>query len=117
MTKRAVGDIGEEIAAEYLISRGFHIVDRNVVRHRVEADILAREGKTWVIVEVKTKYGHEYGLPQEMVGPHKQQQLRRFANSLISEHGEIAVRIDVVAVTLARGEEPQIEHLVNVVEG
>lgn len=117
MTKRAVGDVGEEIAADYLQKQGLKIIDRNVMRHGVEADIVARDGRCWVIAEVKTKYGHDYGLPQEMVGPRKRGQLRRFARSLLAEHGDIPIRIDVVAVTMSQGEKPVIEHLVNVVEG
>lgn len=115
MTKRAVGDVGEKIAVEYLRQKGYKIIDTNVVRDSVEADIVAKDGKTLVIVEVKTKHGLAYGLPQEMVGMHKQGQLRRFVHSWIAEHGECEIRIDVIAVMLT--DPPRIEHLVNVVEG
>ncbi len=115
MTKRAVGDTGEDIAAEFLERQGLTILDRNVVRHGVEADILAKQGKTWVIVEVKSKHGAAYGRPQEMVGPQKQRQLRRFAHSLLAEKGDVLLRIDVIAVDLSANP-PHIEHLVNVVE-
>ncbi len=115
MSKQAVGQHGEELAAQFLISRGFKIIGRNVKQDGVEADIVAQDGKTMVIVEVKTKRGLEYGLPQEMVGWHKQQQLRKLARGF-SSRGFKNIRIDIVAVTLGQSE-PKIEHLVNVVEG
>jgi len=115
MTKRAVGTGGEDIAEAFLRKRGLKVIGRNIIRHGVEADILAKDGRVWVVIEVKTKFGTDFGLPQEMVGYHKQRQLKRFAQSLISEHGDIPIRIDVVAVTLGQAE-PRIEYLQNVVE-
>lgn len=114
MTKE-IGAAGEAIATQFLLQAGFKILGRNVVRVGVEADILAQHGKTTVVVEVKTKTHLDYGLPQEMVGYHKQKRLRRFAESLLAENPRQAVRVDVVAVTLTDGE-PVIEHLENVVE-
>ena len=116
MTNRITGQRGEEIAAQWLLDHGFEIIARNVVKAGVEADIVAKEADEYVVVEVKTKHSHAYGLPQEMVGWHKQQQLRRFVGALQAGMGEIAVRVDVVAVTII-GEEVSVEHLRNVVEG
>ncbi len=115
MSRQNIGQSGEDIAESYLKRRGLRIIGRNIKRAGVEADILARDGKTMVVVEVKTKTSHDFGLPQEMVGPRKQRQLRRFARSLLAEHGLIAIRVDVVAVTMGGGE-PEVEHLINVVE-
>ncbi|MFA6082509.1 MAG: YraN family protein [Patescibacteria group bacterium] len=114
MENKQVGRIGEDIATDFLRKLHFKIIGRNVIRAGVEADILAEDGKCVVIVEVKTKTSDEYGLPQEMVGPAKQHQLIRFAKSYLSEYGEVAIRIDVVAVTLTN-DEPVIEHLKNCV--
>lgn len=115
MTKQSTGREGEEAAALYLMSQGYTIIDRNVKQYGVEADILAKQGRTWVIVEVKTKHALDFGLPQEMVGPRKQGQLRRFARGLLADHGEIPVRVDVIAVRLDQ-EPPHLEHLQSVVE-
>ncbi len=115
MSNALVGATGENLAAEYLQAQGFVILARNVVQSGVEADIIARDGETIVVVEVKTKHNHYYGLPQEMVGFKKQKQLRRFANILLAKHPTMPVRIDVVAVTLR--DIPQFEHIMNAVEG
>ena len=52
--KRAIGDIGEEVACKYLISRGFTIVDRNYLRPWGEIDIVAKNKELLVFVEVKS---------------------------------------------------------------
>lgn len=115
MDKLGIGPEGEEIASLFLKNKGWKILGRNVKYSGVEADIVAKDGKTIVIVEVKTKYSADYGAPQEMVGPNKQRQLKRFAHSWLSKYGECAIRIDVIAVKINRGE-PEIEHIINAVE-
>ena len=68
----------------------------------MEVDLIARRARVVVFVEVKAKLGERYGDPAEMVGPAKQERLRRAAEAWLAEHPEAAeceVRFDVVAVT------------------
>jgi len=116
MTKQSVGKLGEELATQYLESRGIHVFERNVKLGGVEADILAKDGKETVVVEVKTKSSSAFGLPQEMVGYYKQRQLRKFVRYWLAINGEGPIRVDVIAITLTEPE-PTVEHLKNVVEG
>jgi putative endonuclease len=53
-TTKEIGNLGEELAAEYLKRHGMHIKDRNVLRKTGEIDIVALEGETLHFVEVKT---------------------------------------------------------------
>jgi len=53
-TTKEVGDLGEQIAVEYLKRHGMRIQDRNVLRKTGELDIVAEEGDTLHFVEVKT---------------------------------------------------------------
>ncbi|MBU6323642.1 YraN family protein [Patescibacteria group bacterium] len=53
-SKKEIGALGEEVACEYLKRHGFRIVDRNVARKTGELDIVASEGETLHIVEVKS---------------------------------------------------------------
>jgi putative endonuclease len=55
--------LGENIAAEYLRRRGMRVVDRNIARKTGELDLIAREGDTLHMVEVKTVLADEF--PQE----------------------------------------------------
>lgn len=115
MSNRVVGANGEDIAVEYLRGIGYKIISRNDVSYGVEADIVAKDGKQVVIVEVKTKSGIGFGLPQEMVTPHKQGQLIRYAKGYIAEKGWMDIRIDVIAI-INNARRLKIEHLRNVIE-
>ncbi|MDP1761358.1 MAG: YraN family protein, partial [Deltaproteobacteria bacterium] len=88
--------------------------ERNYVTPLGEIDLIARQGKVLVVVEVKTRRGSSFGAPQEAVTPTKQGRLRRLADYYLKQKGLTGtpVRFDVVAVTLA-GDEPQVEIIPN----
>ena len=76
-----------------------------------EIDIVAREGSTTVIVEVKTRGGAGFGHPLEAITPRKLARLRRLAGAWCAAHGPVrALRIDAVAVVAGR-EGITIEHV------
>ena len=95
------GDVGEEIAADFLERLGYTIVDRNYEVGRVgEIDIVARDGEVLVICEVKSRSNDRHGDPEYAVTPWKQKQLRYLAKAYLYQHGidEQEVRFDVVAI-------------------
>lgn len=53
--RRALGQLGEDLAAEHLRRLGFVIVDRNVRTRHGEIDAIAFDGRTLAFVEVKTR--------------------------------------------------------------
>ncbi|WP_418277309.1 YraN family protein [Isoptericola jiangsuensis] len=114
--KDAVGRYGERLAERYLAAQGLEVLDRNWRGDTGEVDLVARQGRTLVVVEVKTRRGTGYGHPAEAVTPAKLRRLRRLAGQWLHEHpGSWAeVRIDVVAVVLPRSGAAQVEHLVGV---
>lgn len=59
-SRKEIGNLGEAVAAEYLRRRGMRIVDRNVSRKTGELDLIAREGDTLHMVEVKTVLADEF---------------------------------------------------------
>jgi putative endonuclease len=109
----AVGALGENLAAQFLVDAGYEVIERNWRGMRGELDLVARWGDEIVVVEVKTRSGPGYGHPAEAVTPHKLARLRRLAGQWLSEHptGAASVRIDVVAVLLSRVGPARIEHL------
>ena len=112
--RRQLGAHGEDLAAAALKQQGYKILERNYVTPLGEIDLIARQGKTLVIVEVKTRTGSRFGDPQEAVHRGKQAKLRRLADYYLKAKRltDAPVRFDVVAVTLA-GEEPQVEIIQN----
>lgn len=102
MHGHAVGILGEEIAARFLMLQDCHIVQRNVRVAQVEIDILAREAECLVLVEVKLRGG---GLQRarESLGAVQEQRLLRAARTLLSRvPWAETVRLDVVAIDLDR---------------
>lgn len=114
--KDAVGRYGEDVAVATLSAAGWQIIARNWRAAQGEIDVIARDGQTLVVVEVKTRSGTQFGHPAEAVTGTKLARLRRLTAQWLSEQDEWFgdVRIDVVAVVLRHAGQPQIEHLVGV---
>lgn len=93
------GKWGEEEALRFLRSKGFEILDLNWKFLHLEIDIVAREGKELVIVEVKTRGTDAFGEPEVFVNKTKQKKLIRAAN-LYLEQKNISdeVRFDVIGI-------------------
>lgn len=111
------GRLGEDVAARHIEAQGLHIVARNVRLPIGEIDLIARDGKTLVFVEVKSVYGRGGRLPQEAVSVSKQRRLTRLALWYMRKEGlyRQPARFDVVAITW-NGEEPEIQWIVNAFE-
>ncbi|HET9323495.1 MAG TPA: YraN family protein [Gaiellaceae bacterium] len=96
------GARAERRARLYYLVRGYRLLGANVRPGGVEVDLVLRRGRRLVFCEVKAKLGKGYGAPGEMVGPAKQERLRRAAEAWLAEHPEAAeweVSFDVVEVT------------------
>jgi putative endonuclease len=106
----AAGRRGEDLAHRFLRKQGYIIVARNyrLSSGEAEADLIAREGDTLVIVEVKTRATEEYGPPERAVNPEKQRHLLRVARQYARKTGTPweHVRFDVVSIVLR--ERPEI---------
>jgi putative endonuclease len=109
----SLGRWGEEEAARYLHRKGLKILERNVRTPVGEIDLVARQGKTLVFVEVKTRRGALFGTPQEAVGPAKQRQIVRAAQWYLGNgRGKgLQPRFDVVAVQARRDGGAEVEHI------
>lgn len=105
------GKLGEEIAVQYLVDKGYEILERNWHNVHKEVDIIAKDGQFLVIVEVKTRQTDEYGNPDIAVTRKKQRMLIAAANSYIfQKHLEIETRFDIISIVFRDGE-PVIEHI------
>jgi len=111
--KDAVGAYGERVAARCLIEAGMELLERNWRSRRGELDIIARDGRTVVFCEVKTRRSVAFGGPAEAVGPAKVRRLRALAAEWLSSHPEVRgeVRFDVVCVRPQPAGAARVEHL------
>lgn len=110
---RAIGERGEALAAEFLKRLGYDILQRNCRKQYGELDLVARDGRTVVFVEVKTRASGHWGDPADAVGPRKQRKLCLTALAFTARHRlhDRPLRFDVVAILLA--DPPDIRHHVN----
>lgn len=101
MNKREVGTAYEKKAVLFLEKQGLVILCRNFRNRYGEIDIVARDGKTVVFVEVKYRRDAEKGRPEEAVDFRKQRRICRVADyyRMLHKMGEFSsVRFDVVAI-------------------
>lgn len=123
---RRLGRAGEQAAARHLKAQGYRILGRNVRVKIGEADIVAEapDGKTIVIVEVKTRLRGsnrsvlgEIVLPEMSVHQAKRRKLRRIAGILVKANGwkDRPVRFDVIAIEWPEGHrKPELRHHVGI---
>ncbi len=96
-----LGRRGEEEAARFLEARGFRIEARNVRTRFGEIDLIARDVRTVIFVEVKTRSSDESGMPLEAIPGRKAARLRRLAEAWAADHDvpdSIDLRIDCIGV-------------------
>ena len=108
---------GEEIAARYLLSKKYTIIQRNYRCRYGEIDIIASKKNVLIFVEVKTRRNYAFGSPLEAVSLKKQRSISSVAQEYI-QHGKLngsAARFDVIAVLL-NSSCPEIEHIENAFE-
>ena len=72
MNNHELGKEGETRAVEFLWKKGYRILERNFRTKRGEIDIIARNRKEIIFVEVKTRKNLDYGFPSESVNDNKQ---------------------------------------------
>jgi len=113
--KKITGNYGEDLAEEFLKKRGYKILKRNFKTKIGEIDILTRQKKDIIIVEVKTKSTRELGAGYEMVNYFKRKKLLQLAKLLQIEYPKSVVRIDIVSVDTGENP-PAIQHFENAVE-
>lgn len=106
-----LGSSGEDHACDYLIKKGYTILEKNWRHRNDEVDIIARDGDCLVIVEVKTRSTLYFGEPQIFVTKKKQAFMIRAANAYILQnniHDE--TRFDIVSIVVS-GDRVSIKHI------
>lgn len=111
--KQQIGKQGEDIAAAFLKNKGLVIVERNFRCRGGEIDIIAREERALIFVEVKTTLAGSFGDPQLWVDDVKQRRMSHAAEVYCykNEIEDIDCRFDIVTVNLMR-RPPDIRHII-----
>lgn len=106
-----LGNKGEQLAVDFLLNKGYAILERNYRFDKAEVDIIARKGSVLAIVEVKTRSTADFGNPEEFVKPKQIQRLVKAVDAYVTENAlDVEVRFDIVAI-VKNGKDFSIEHL------
>ena len=96
---------------------GYEIVGADVRTPLGQLDLVARDGKTLVFVEVKTRAGHGFGLPQESVDTRKIRKLQQLALYYLKMRPHRGpVRFDVIGLTMRHGQLSRVDHIRNAID-
>ncbi|MEY7973960.1 YraN family protein [Saccharomonospora xinjiangensis] len=109
-----LGRRGEELAVEHIRRQGLVVLERNWRCREGELDILATDGRTLIVCEVKTRSGRRYGSPAESVTPDKRHRIRGLALRWLAAR-QVAwcpLRFDVIAIDCPPRGTPVLRHIV-----
>jgi putative endonuclease len=109
-----LGAYGERVAADWLRSNGCRILARNFKGpHRGEVDIIARDGKLLLFVEVKTRQEGSRIRPLDAVDKAKQGLIERGANAWLKRLGtrNLPWRFDVIEIHVEEGKKPRVNQV------
>lgn len=108
-----LGKKGEQLAVDFLLKKGYEILQRNYRFDKAEVDIMAKKDSVLAIIEVKTRSTSDFGNPQDFVKPKQIQRLVKAVDEYVNENGlELEVRFDIIAI-VTNGKPFEIEHLEN----
>lgn len=106
-----LGKIGEDKAANLLVSKGYRVLERNWKIGDLEMDIIAQEGNTIVFVEVKTRKSDRWGNPEQAVDEIRKRRLTACANAYLKYNRlDNPWRFDIISIILNE-ERYEVNHI------
>ncbi len=122
MDRKQIGNIGENIATDYLKKNGYQILARNFKTKWGELDIIAQKNRVIIFVEVKSlnKNLKSDFQPEDEITFHKARQLQKMTQIYLSNNKlqlDTPHQIDILAIELAEnGQVANIRHIENAIE-
>lgn len=106
-----LGEKGEQLAIEFLLDKGYTILEKNYRFLKAEVDIIAQKADVLAAIEVKTRTSDYFGNPEEFVNPKKIKLLiTAIDNYVIKNDLDVEVRFDIIAI-ISNKKATKIEHL------
>ena len=134
-TRQVLGKWGEHMAGEYLMNKGYQVIEYNARTPYGEIDIVALQTfekglnpennaadnfEIVVFVEVKTRTTEMFGPPEVSINARKREHILASSQDYLQSHPELAGdwRVDVIAIQRkSAGSPPQITHFENAFAG
>jgi putative endonuclease len=97
------GKEGEDMAARFLIDKGYEIVQRNYRYKKSEIDLIVKKDNWLIFVEVKLRSSDAYGYPEDFVDYKKAKNVIDGAEQYTYEKNwQGNVRYDIVSIRVLR---------------
>ena len=112
---KKIGSFGEMLVITYLENMNYEILDKNYKTKFGEIDIIVKDKKEYVFIEVKTRTSSKYGMPSEAVDFNKEKHIKKssqvyvYLNNLENKY----IRYDVIEVYFINKNKYYINHLKN----
>ena len=108
-----LGKEGEEIACDYLLHKGYTLLDRNYRFQKAEVDLIFKDGSQLVFVEVKTRESSYLVEPRLLISRSKQKQIVKASDFYLKDKElDLESRFDVVIIVL-NSTEKSLNHIAN----
>lgn len=112
---KIVGNFGEMLVITYLESINYKVLDKNFNTKYGEIDIIAKDKKEYVFIEVKTRTSNKFGKPAEAVDANKKKHIVNASKVFIWQNRleDQIIRFDVIEVYFLKDGKYYINHLRN----
>ncbi len=109
--RQQLGQEGERLAVARLRQEGYRILERNVRFPAGELDIVAQEGNTLCLIEVRSASSDRWGGALASIGDRKRRRITRAARWYLARHPSPLpeIRFDVVAISWGAGALPAVQ--------
>jgi putative endonuclease len=105
------GKEGEEFAANYLVEKGYEVLERNYRHKRSEIDLIVKKNNWLIFVEVKFRTSDAFGYPEDFVDYKKSKNIVDGAEQYtFDKDWQGNVRYDIVAIRNIHGQ-LEIKHI------
>jgi len=120
--KQQIGNKGEQEAEDFLIKKGYRILDRNYrVKNIGELDLVSEKNGKIIFVEVKTRSNtHEINFPIQLsINPRKKRILKKMCEIYLMTKKELTNKqwqVDGIFITfdILKGNQSKIDHIENI---
>ncbi len=97
-----IGKFGERLACDYLIRKGYKILNKNIKLSYQEIDIIAQKNKIIIFIEVKTRTSYKFGAANDTFSSQKMKNLHKAVENYIYKNKipEKFISIDLISIDI-----------------
>jgi len=117
LANKELGDWGEQIAVDYLISNKIKVIGRNIRTGYGEIDIIGQKDGVIIFFEVKTRRTEKFGNPEDAVNYKKKEHMKNSALDFMQSNQDLGMdwRIDVIAIFISEKSKLEIRWVKNAI--